>query len=117
MDRPPQHERMTPPARKDLLLLVHAYCDGELDPPSARAIEREMALRPELAAERRRVEALRSLLRDPQKARSLATRAAAGRLEPRRGSPLGRFARQAAALVACAIFSAGATYYVGMSTG
>src|SRR5579885_1958104 len=107
MDRPPQHERMTPPARKDLLLLVHAYCDGELDPPSARAIEREMALRPELAAERRRVEALRSLLRDPQKARTLASRVADR--WPARAGLLGRFARQAALLAASTVLSAAAT--------
>jgi anti-sigma factor RsiW len=106
---------MAPPVRKDLLLLVHAYCDGELDAPSARAIEREMALRPELAAERRRVEALRSLLRDPQKARGLDLGPPDGRHGRTRGGRLGRLARAAAVLAACAILSAAATYYV--STG
>jgi len=103
---------MTPPVRKDLLLLVHAYCDGELDPPSARAIEREMALRPELAAERRRVEALRALLRDPQKSRGLNSYASTRRLAPTRHGALGRLARRAAVLAACAVLSAAATYYV-----
>lgn len=113
MDRTQQDRTvMTPPVRKDLLLLVHAYCDGELDPPSARAIEREMALRPELAAERRRVEALRSLLRDPQKTRSLALRGAAGLLAPTRRGRLGRFTRQAAAFAACVVLSAAATYHL-----
>jgi anti-sigma factor RsiW len=113
---------MTPPVRKDLLLLVHAYCDGELDSMSARAIEREMVLRPELAAERRRVEALRALLRDPQKARGLV---AAQPLEPSLGRTnkpmrhgmLARLARQAAALAACAVLSCGVTYYFVAAAG
>src|SRR5438034_1478140 len=43
--------------------LVHAYVDGELDPASARAIERRIANDPALAAERDRVEALQHALR------------------------------------------------------
>jgi len=47
----------------DPKLLVHAYVDGELDPASARAIERRIANDPALAAERDRVEALQHALR------------------------------------------------------
>lgn len=108
---------MTLPVRKDLFLLVHAYCDGELDSMSARAIEREMVLRPELAAERRRVEALRALLRDPQKTRGFASASPTARLAPARRGLLYRFARQAAALAACAVLSCGATYYLVATAG
>ena len=51
----------TPP--DDPMLLVHAYVDGELDPANALALERQMAADPVLAAERDRIEALRSALR------------------------------------------------------
>jgi anti-sigma factor RsiW len=43
----------------DDLLLVHAYCDGELDPANALALEKRMAEDPRLAAERDRVAALK----------------------------------------------------------
>jgi len=43
----------------DPLLLVHAYCDGELDPANALALERRMAGDPKLAAERDRIMALK----------------------------------------------------------
>jgi anti-sigma factor RsiW len=43
----------------DPVLLVHAYVDGELDPATALAVERRIAADPALAAEQRRVEALR----------------------------------------------------------
>ena len=43
----------------DPLLLVHAYCDGELDPANALDLERRMAAEPLLAAERDRVMALK----------------------------------------------------------
>jgi anti-sigma factor RsiW len=46
------------------LLLVHAYVDGELDPANALALERRMAANPALAAERARLEALRTALRE-----------------------------------------------------
>ncbi|HEY7384788.1 MAG TPA: anti-sigma factor [Beijerinckiaceae bacterium] len=50
--------------RDDERLLVHAYLDGELDPAAAIALERRMADEPALAAERRRIEALRQLLHE-----------------------------------------------------
>ncbi len=49
---------------RDRYLLVHAYCDGELDPVNARAIERQIAADPALAAERDRILALRRVLHD-----------------------------------------------------
>jgi anti-sigma factor RsiW len=46
----------------DPILLVHAYCDGELDPANALALERRMAEDPRLAAERDRVVALKRVM-------------------------------------------------------
>ena len=46
------------------MLLVHAYVDGELDPANALALERRMAADPALAAERARLEALRTALHE-----------------------------------------------------
>src|SRR5262249_56389912 len=46
-------------ASDDPILLVHAYCDGELDPANALALERRMAADPRLAAERDRIVALK----------------------------------------------------------
>jgi anti-sigma factor RsiW len=46
-------------ASDDPILLVHAYCDGELDPANALALERRMAEDPRLAAERDRIAALK----------------------------------------------------------
>ncbi len=43
----------------DAVLLVHAYCDGELDPANALALEHRMAQDPRLAAERDRIVALK----------------------------------------------------------
>jgi len=54
---------MTTVPPEDPMLLVHAYVDGELDPANALALERQMVADPALAAERDRVEALRSALR------------------------------------------------------
>ena len=49
-------------ASDDPFLLVHAYCDGELDPANALAFERRMAEDPRLAAERYRILALKRAL-------------------------------------------------------
>ena len=43
----------------DRYLLVHAYCDGELDPVNAKAVELQISADPALAAERDRIMALR----------------------------------------------------------
>src|SRR5262245_50461160 len=53
-----------PPLPTDPALLVHAYLDNELDPPNALAVARQIDADPALAAEARRVNALRSALRD-----------------------------------------------------
>ena len=57
---------MTNPAPQpdDPILLVHAYLDGELDPATALMVERRMAADPALAAEQRRIEALRQAIRE-----------------------------------------------------
>jgi len=100
-----------------MLLLVHAYCDGELDATNARAIEREMAMHPELAAERARIELVRRMLHD----RHETHRASAG--EPKRGDRFFEFlrrqlpslrARQAIAMAACAAVSCSLTWFVGV---
>src|ERR1700754_4453181 len=46
------------------LLLLHAYLDGELDPANALEIERRIANDPALAAEYKRIEPLRQLMRE-----------------------------------------------------
>jgi len=48
----------------DPSLIVHAYVDGELDAVQSLEIERQIADDPTLAAERARVEALRSAIRE-----------------------------------------------------
>jgi anti-sigma factor RsiW len=48
----------------DPILLVHAYADGELDPPHALGVERRLMAEPALAAEDARIEALRRLIRE-----------------------------------------------------
>jgi len=51
-------------AADETRLLVHAAVDGELDPANARAVERQIAADPALAAERAQVETLRRVLRE-----------------------------------------------------
>src|SRR5437868_4723094 len=51
-------------AAEETRLLVHASVDGELDPANARAVERQIAADPALAAERAQVETLRRVLRE-----------------------------------------------------
>src|SRR5262245_17072583 len=53
-----------PPLPTDPALLVHAYLDNELDPANALAVARQIDADPALAAEARRISALRSALRD-----------------------------------------------------
>ena len=47
----------------DIALLLHAYADGELDPPAALAIERRLAADPALAAQLARLQALAQAVR------------------------------------------------------
>lgn len=46
------------------VLLVHAYFDGELDPANALGVEQRMRADPALAAEGKRIEGLRRLIRE-----------------------------------------------------
>src|ERR1700736_6407261 len=101
---------MKAPERIDLLLLVHAYCDGELNPVAARAIERQIALRPELAAERARIEAVREMLHGQREMHAMLPRKPRGldhalRLVRRRWPRM----RHAGAMAACAALSCGLT--------
>jgi anti-sigma factor RsiW len=48
----------------ELLLLVHAYLDGELDPANSLAVARQIAADPVLAGEVERIEALRQAVRE-----------------------------------------------------
>ena len=47
-----------PPASNDIALLLHAYADGELDPPAALDMERRLAADPALAVQLSRLQAL-----------------------------------------------------------
>src|SRR5262249_54173223 len=53
---------MSKPGPGDRYLLVHAYCDAELDPVNAALVEQQIATNPLLAAERDRIMALRRAL-------------------------------------------------------
>lgn len=53
---------MTTHDPSDAALLVHAYVDGELDPPHALEVERLLAQDPALVAERDRIVALRGVI-------------------------------------------------------
>ena len=55
---------MTSTNDSDDRLLVHAYLAGELDPANARALERQMAADPALAAEHAQAQTLRRVLRE-----------------------------------------------------
>ena len=72
-------------AADDPVLLVHAYCDGELDPANALALERRMAEDPRLAAERDRILALKRALAKIKRA-TLPPQALRGRIERDRKS-------------------------------
>jgi anti-sigma factor RsiW len=97
----------------DPVLLVHAYLDGELDPANALEIERRLAADPALAAERDRVEALRTALRQnfPREAPPPGLRA---RIEAMVG--VGRLRAQpswralAASIAATAVIASGSTF-------
>ncbi|MBZ9989575.1 anti-sigma factor [Mesorhizobium sp. BH1-1-5] len=53
------HEDGLPQDPQDMKLMIHALVDGELDAAAALAVERRMAVDPELAAEHARLVALR----------------------------------------------------------
>ena len=105
---------MTTTARQDdSALLIHAYLDGELDPIHVVEMERRLAADPALAAERDRIEALRSVIverlpreRLPEGLLSRIERAAGVRRE--RAHP--SWQALAAAVILAAVMASGATW-------
>ncbi len=97
----------------DPLLLVHAYCDGELDPANALALERRMAEDPRLAAERDRILALKRALAKI-KPTALPPPALRGRIERavglRRAAPRPTWSALAASIALAVVVSSGATW-------
>ena len=101
-------------ASDDPFLLVHAYCDGELDPANALALERRMAADPRLAAERDRVLALKRAMMKLKPA--AAAPALRGRIERavgvRRPAVRPTWSALAASVALAIVVSAGATWSV-----
>jgi anti-sigma factor RsiW len=107
-------------ASEDPILLLHAYCDGELDPANALALERRMADDPRLAAERDRIAALkRAMTRLKPAAAPPALRARIERaVGPRRPAVRPTWSSLAAAVALAIVVSSGATWSVlGPSQG
>ena len=100
---------------EDRFLLVHAYCDGELDPVNAKAAERQISADPVLAAERDRIMALRRVLHD-----KLPAQAAPSGLSDRVEKAVGLAARRfrptwnafAASIAATLVVSAALAWFV-----
>jgi anti-sigma factor RsiW len=102
---------MTEPS-DDPILLVHAYCDGELDPANALALERRMAEDPRLAAEHDRIMALRramARLRPAAAPPALRTRIERA-VGTRRAQAGPSWSALAASVALAAVVSAGATW-------
>ena len=99
----------------DPFLLVHAYCDGELDPANALALERRMAQDPRLAAERDRIVALRHAMGRLKRA-PVAPPALRAKVERavgmRRPAVRPTWSALAASVVLAAVVSVGATWSV-----
>ena len=98
----------------DPILLVHAYCDGELDPANALALERRMAEEPRLAAERDRIVALkRAMTRLRPAAAPPALRSRIERaVGMRRPAVRPTWSALAASVALAVVVSAGATWSV-----
>lgn len=105
---------MSEPASDDRLLLVHAYCDGELDPVNAKAVDQQISADPRLSAERDRIMSLRRALHN-----KLPTPALPSSLRGRVGKTIGHAKHRigptwnaiAASITAAAIISAVAAWY------
>ena len=102
-------------ASDDPILLVHAYCDGELDPANTLALERRMAADPRLAAERDRILALKRAMTKlrpaaapPPALRSRVERA----VGMRRAAARPTWSALAASVALAVVVSAGATWSV-----
>jgi anti-sigma factor RsiW len=102
-------------ASDDPFLLVHAYCDGELDPANALALERRMAEDPRLAAERDRIAALKRAMARLKPA-ALPPAALRGKIERavglRRSAARPTWSALAASVALAVVVSAGATWSV-----
>jgi len=107
-------------ASGDPFLLVHAYCDGELDPANALALERRMAEDPRLAVERDRILALRRAM-GRIKGHSVAPPALRAKVERavgmRRPAVRPTWSAMAASVVLAAAISVGATWSVLAPSG
>jgi len=101
-------------ASDDPILLVHAYCDGELDPANALALERRMAEDPRLAAERDRITALkRAMTRLKPTAAPPALRSRIERaVGVRRPAVRPTWSALAASVALAVVISSGATWSV-----
>jgi anti-sigma factor RsiW len=100
---------------EDAALRVHAYVDGELDPANALGVETSIATDPALAAERKRIEAFRGLMREhlPPEAPPPGLRArveASVGMRRRRAQP--SWHALAASIAVAAIVASGATSMV-----
>ena len=106
---------MSAPETDDRYLLVHAYCDGELDPVNAKAVELQISADPALAAERDRIMVLRRALHDNLPAQS-APRGLQSRVEKALGLTTRRFLPTwnaiAASIIVAVMLSAAAAWYV-----
>jgi anti-sigma factor RsiW len=104
----------------DPFLLVHAYCDGELDPANALALERRMAEDPRLAAERDRILALKHAM-GRLKTHAIAPPALRGKVERavgmRRPAVRPTWSAMAASVMLAAAISVGATWSVLAPSG
>jgi anti-sigma factor RsiW len=105
----------TPAAPTDSNLLVHAYLDGELDPVHAIEMERRLAADPALAAERDRIAALRSAIKEqlppepaPEDLVTLAEHIGGIRQEPARPS----WQALAAAVVLAVAVTGGTSWFM-----
>jgi anti-sigma factor RsiW len=111
-------EKMSHTGPDDRYLLVHAYCDGELDPVNAKSVHLQISADPRLSAERDRIMALRRALQNklpapsaPSGLRSRVERAVG--LATRRVGP--SWNAIAASIAAAVIISASAWYFSGRS--
>jgi anti-sigma factor RsiW len=107
---------MTTSARQDdAALLIHAYLDAELDPIHAVEMERRLAADPALAAERDRIEALRSAIVE-RLPRETASEGLLGRIERaagvRRQQAHPSWQALAAAVILAAVMASGATWFM-----
>ncbi len=100
-------------------LMLNAWIDGELDPAHALEFERRLAADPVLADERRRIEALRSALKErlPRPAASEALRRRVAKLAEPRGLEAGWRSGWAALAASVALAFAGGSLATLLALG